>query len=351
LVFKFVFNLKLVASTSSGTYSNYSYVLCQALLSYYEANTKKDQTGKVLSFGASAKVGNGQKTFYTGQAQQVALFSSRGPNVKDFNFNEADVLKPNVMGPGFLIWGAWTPIAVDNAAYQGERFAMMSGTSMATPHVTGLSALLKAKYPTWSPAALSSALATTADVLDRQGRSIQSQQISGGATPLLQDATPYEMGGGALNINAAKNPGLVFDAGHLDYVRFLCSGNMSTPAEVFSATKNLCPHSAGIPADLNTPSITFATLVGTKTIARTVTNVMSVGERYTLTWTNPQDVILTATPSEFAIGVGRTNTQTIQFSLRVTAASQEASFGRITFKGDAGHALHIPVSLGIKHLA
>lgn len=94
-------------------------MLCQSLLSYYEANTKKDQTGKVLSFGATAKVGNGQRTFYTGEAQQVALFSSRGPNVKDFNFNEADVLKPNVMGPGFLIWGAWTPIAVDNAAYQG----------------------------------------------------------------------------------------------------------------------------------------------------------------------------------------------------------------------------------------
>lgn len=95
----------------------------------------------------------------------------------------------------------------------GERFAMISGTSMATPHVAGLSALLKAKYPSWSPAALSSALATTADILDRQGRPIQSQQLSGGAAPLLQDATPFEMGGGALNINAAKNPGLIFDAG------------------------------------------------------------------------------------------------------------------------------------------
>lgn len=93
---------------------------CQALMSYYEANTKKDQRGTIVGFGASAKVANGQRTFYTGQAQQVALFSSRGPNVKDFNFNEADILKPNVMGPGFLIWGAWTPIAIDNAAYQGN---------------------------------------------------------------------------------------------------------------------------------------------------------------------------------------------------------------------------------------
>lgn len=94
-------------------------MLWQALLSYYQTNTKKDQTGKVVSFGASAKLGNGQIIGYTGVAQKVAIFSSRGPDVKDFDFNEADVLKPNVLAPGFLIWGAWTPIGIDQPAYQG----------------------------------------------------------------------------------------------------------------------------------------------------------------------------------------------------------------------------------------
>lgn len=102
-------------------------------------------------------------------------------------------------------------ILVNNNA--GQRFAMISGTSMATPHVAGLGALLKAKYPTWSPAALSSAMVTTADLLDRQRRPLQAQQLSGGPTPFLQPATPFDMGGGALNINAAVNPGLIFDAG------------------------------------------------------------------------------------------------------------------------------------------
>lgn len=317
-------------------------------LGYYEANTKRGQNGKALSFGATAKLGDGQVTVYTGQAQQVALFSSRGPDVRDFNFNDADVLKPNVMGPGFLIWGAWTPIAIDNAAYQGEHFAMISGTSMATPHVAGLSALLKAKYPAWSPAALSSAMVTTADVLDQQGRPIQSQQLSGGPTPLLQDATPFDMGGGALNINAAINPGLIFEAVYLDYIKFLCSANMSTPGEVLAATKTACPQAPGIPADLNTPSITFANLVGTKTVSRTVTNVMAAGETYTVTWTNPADVVLTASPTSFAIGTGLQNTQTVGFTLRATATSQTASFGRIIFKGSLGHTVHIPVSIGIK---
>lgn len=140
-------------------------------------------------------------------------------------------------------------------------------------------------------------------------------------------------------------------SGYADYVKFLCSGNMSSAAEVLAATKSVCPPgAAGIPADLNTPSITFAALAGTQTVSRTVTNVMEAGESYTLTWTNPQDVVLTATPSQFAIGVGGASKQTIRFSLLVTRASQEASFGRITFKGSAGHLLHIPVSVGIKHL-
>lgn len=101
---------------------------------------------------------------------------------------------------------------------------MISGTSMATPHVAGLAAMLKAKYPTWSPAALSSAMATTADVTDRQGRPLQAQQPSPNSTPFLQAATPFDMGGGALNINAALNPGLIFEAGQ-GHIRILSCRN------------------------------------------------------------------------------------------------------------------------------
>lgn len=318
------------------------------LLSYYNRFTKKDRKGKILTFGATARIGNGQTITYTRSAQRVALFSSRGPNVKDFNFNEADILKPNIMAPGYMIWGAWTPIGTSQAAFAGQRFAMISGTSMATPHVAGLAALLKWKYPTWSPSALVSAMTTTADVADRFGRPLQAQSPSPDGSPLLQTATPFDMGGGALNIHAAMNPGLIFETGYLDYVRFLCS--LSTPREVLGATKMSCPRLAGKPTDLNIPSITFANLVKTVYVARTVTNVAAVAEKYTISITNAPDFVVTANPAVFTIGVGRRNKQTIVFTVRATRASQASSFARITFKGSLSHVIRVPVSVVNKRL-
>lgn len=90
---------------------------------------------------------------------------------------------------------------------------MISGTSMAAPHIAGIAALLKQKYPHWSPAAIKSALMTTSSTLDRAERPLQAQVYSGSETLSLVPATPFDYGSGHVNPRAALDPGLVFDAG------------------------------------------------------------------------------------------------------------------------------------------
>ncbi|XP_070676249.1 subtilisin-like protease [Malus domestica] len=95
-------------------------------------------------------------------APKVASFSSRGPNIAS-----PGILKPDVIGPGVSILAAW-PYNVDNVTHPNPKalFNIISGTSMACPHLSGIAALLKSTHPDWSPAAIKSAIMTTADVLN-----------------------------------------------------------------------------------------------------------------------------------------------------------------------------------------
>ena len=136
--------------------------------------------------------------------------------------------------------------------------------------------------------------------------------------------------------------------GHLDYVKFLCS--LASAQEVLGATKTVCPAQIGMATDLNIPSITFANLVGTKLVPRTVTNVAPLGETYTITIKNPSDLVVTANPAVFTIGVGLRNKRNIIFTVKAIKVSQGASFGLITMKGSLGHTVRIPVSVVNKRL-
>ncbi|XP_070019948.1 subtilisin-like protease SBT3.14 [Nicotiana sylvestris] len=69
------------------------------------------------------------------------------------------LLPPDVAAPGVNILASFIPRSGDNG------FKLQSGTSMATPHVSGIVALLKVAHPNWSPAAIKSALVTTGNIL------------------------------------------------------------------------------------------------------------------------------------------------------------------------------------------
>ncbi|MGZ4111751.1 MAG: S8 family serine peptidase, partial [Tumebacillaceae bacterium] len=107
---------------------------------------------------------------------QMANFSSRGPNSDD-NYG----IKPDITGPGVNILSTYPEYGKSNpnASYD-KAYARLSGTSMATPHIAGLSLLLKQAHPDWTPFDIRAALANTADeISDENG--IQYDVYSQGA--------------------------------------------------------------------------------------------------------------------------------------------------------------------------
>ena len=148
---------------------------------------------------------NASTIIYNAQAPFTAAFSSRGPLLA----GNGDVLKPDLMAPGQDVLAAVAP-----PGNNGRSFDIYSGTSMSSPHVAGLAALMKEKYPSWSPMMIKSALMTTAyDVLD-------------GGTPPPPNTNPvliFRQGAGHVQPNSALNPGLVYDSGFNDWLALICA--------------------------------------------------------------------------------------------------------------------------------
>ena len=85
----------------------------------------------------------------------MAGFSSRGPYP-----NVPDWIKPDVTAPGVQILAGVTPEPNDGST--GDFFQYLSGTSMATPHVSGIAALCTRRIRTGRRPSIKSALMTTA---------------------------------------------------------------------------------------------------------------------------------------------------------------------------------------------
>ncbi|XP_059315427.1 uncharacterized protein LOC132066046 [Lycium ferocissimum] len=195
---------------------------------------------------------------------QVPRFSSRGPN----SF-APEILKPDIAAPGVNILAAVPPPKGDNG------FQVQSGTSMATPHISGIVALLKISHPNWSPAAIKSAIVTTAWNEDTYRSEIFSEGTGG------KIADPFDFGGGICNPNGAMDPGLVYDMDKNDYLNYLCSLGYSNEkvhnaTTHFSNTKNstvpgiICPNEVPSRLDLNLPSIFIPNLKNSVFVGRSV---------------------------------------------------------------------------------
>src|SRR5262249_8130514 len=210
----------------------------------------------------------------------TAAFSSRGPQLA----GRGDLLKPDVIGPGQDILAAVSP------SINGRDFDVFSGTSMSTPHVAGVAALLKQMHPTWSPMMIKSALMTTGtDVLDG---------------PNTSPSVIFSQGAGHIKPNNAADPGLVYNNGFNDWLAFLCGTSdrdgvgADTCASLATAGFSLNP------SDLNVASIAIGDLTGVETVTRKVTNVGNSAATYTASFTGMAGIAVDVQPTSLSLNPG-----------------------------------------------
>lgn len=226
----------------------------------------------------------------------MTTFSSRGPL--------ADFIKPDVTAPGIQILAGNSPqpASTTDSSVPGENFQAIAGTSMSSPHSAGVSALVKAAHPDWTPGQIKSALMTSAvqDVLKEDGR-----------TP----ADPFDMGAGSIRANRAADAALTFD--------------VSAEAYAASGPDPLTR------IHLNLPSINAPVMPGSVTTTRTATNVSGETLSFEVS-TSATGGEIRVQPSAFSLGAGESQ----ELQVTIDGGSRLARgqyFGRITIDSGGGH--------------
>ncbi|XP_068658187.1 subtilisin-like protease SBT3 [Aristolochia californica] len=276
----------------------------------------------------------------TKPAPRVAYFSSRGPDPVT-----PTVLKPDILAPGKDILAAWIsnkPFLSRGAEKLVTDYALLSGTSMASPHIAGVAALLRSVHRDWTPAAIRSAIMTTARSLDN-ARSIITDEWTN------LPATPLEFGAGHVNPNQAMDPGLIYDVGFEDYVQFLCTLGYTEEqmAAIVRQGQWSCNTSS---ADLNYPSFmaVFTNGTGTpmvKNFSRVVTNVGDDNAIYHAVVEIPYGMTIRVVPDTLTFS-GKN--QKMGFSLTVEVdkeawSSKPVAYGFLKWVDQQNHIVSSPV--------
>lgn len=156
---------------------------------------------------------------------QLASFSSRGPLLPD------GAVKPDITAPGVNIVAARAP-GTSQGTPVDDRYTSMSGTSMATPHVAGVAALLKQKHPSWNGAQLKAAIVGSAKDVGR---------------------TSYEAGAGRVQADKAIDQTVTASPATLSFDRQEDAAQQATKAITYTNTGS-APVTLALAAAVNGPS-------------------------------------------------------------------------------------------------
>nr|KYP71103.1 Xylem serine proteinase 1 [Cajanus cajan] len=237
------------------------------------AYVEADTVGKIIDRYINSTKKNARAVIHKTTTAEVpapylASFSSRGPQVITPN-----ILKPDLVAPGVDILAAYSKLATLTGYHEDNRydvFNIISGTSMACPHAAATAAYVKSFHPDWTPAAIKSAIMTT-------------------ATPLKIGDNLTELGSGSGQLDPVKalHPGLVYDIRVNSYIAFLCKSGFN---------------STNIGSDgINYPSMHIQLFDSSSRISavfhRTVTNVGSRNSTYKAKVTAPKGLSVKVIPN------------------------------------------------------
>jgi subtilase family protein/fibronectin type III domain protein/PA domain-containing protein/peptidase inhibitor I9 len=239
---------------------------------------------------------------YNADAPFTAAFSSRGPILA----GGGDILKPDIMAPGQDILASVAP-----PGNHGRDFDLYSGTSMSSPHMTALGALLHQAHTDWSPMMIKSAFMTTA----YQGH----------------DYDAFNWGAGHVDPNKAVNPGLVFDSNLTDWLAFLKGQGLYTGS---GATMDA--------SDLNSASIAIGDLAGSQTVSRKAMSVGSKSETYQFSYSGLAGITVAPSASSFTAAPGSVTPWSVTFTRTAAAPLDAYAKGFIIWTGNQGHVVKMP---------
>ena len=239
---------------------------------------------------------------------QIAGFSSRGPMLAD----GSDVMKPDIAAPGVAILAA-----THNAAAGKPTFGILSGTSMASPHIAGLGALYLGERPKATPAEVKSAMMTTAyDTVLADGK---------------KNTDPFQQGAGQVDPKRYFSPGLLYLSGVPEWSAFIEGKGLAE----FEGVEPIDG------SDLNQASISIGSLASAQTITRTVTSTEA--GTFTASVAVP-GVDVTVQPSTLRFRkAGETAKFTVTFDNKSAPVEQWAT-GSLTWKS-AKNSVRSPIAV------
>jgi len=242
-----------------------------------------------------------------GLADEMAAFSSRGP--------VGDWIKPDIVAPGVQVLAGMTPQPDETTPTNGppgNLYQAIAGTSMASPHGAGASALVKAAHPSWTPEEIKSALMTSA---------VPSVVKEDGVTP----ANPFDMGAGRVQVDRAVNPTVVFNETYADFV----AAGTDTLHRI----------------DLNLASIDATTMSGSISTQRTAINVSGKSQKLQVQISEPAGVTITVGNNNHDLSIPKNGSLTFPITISAPTIANGQYFARINLvPANGSNTVTMPVA-------